>query len=70
MSISDEGWSAICAYEAGDRAEVRAIREARRMMVVHLHKHHGMGEKKIAQELGVDRYRFVRPVLKAIKEQT
>lgn len=69
MTISDQGWAAIYAYEAGDRAENRATREARRMMVVHLHKHHGMGEKKIAQELGVDRYQFVRPVLKAIKEQ-
>jgi predicted transcriptional regulator len=87
MSISEQGWAAIHAYEYAGRAAYQANLDANehadrvahranqdannllfRTMIIHLKECHGMGEKKIAEMLGVKRT-FVRKFLKELKEK-
>jgi transposase len=73
VSISEQGWAAIQAYEHAGRAAYRANEKANnllfRTMIIHLNECHGMGEKKIAEMLGVKRL-FVREFLKERKEKS
>jgi len=70
VSISEQGWAAIQAYEYAGRAAYRANEKANellmRTMMIHLKECHGMGEKRISQALGVKRS-FVRSFLKERK---
>jgi hypothetical protein len=72
MSISEQGWAAIQAYEYAGRAAYQANRDSNdllfRTMIIHLKECHGMGEKRIAEMLGVKRT-FVRQFLKELKEK-
>jgi predicted XRE-type DNA-binding protein len=87
VSISEQGWAAIHAYEYAGRAAYQANLDANehadrvahranqdannllfRTMIIHLKECHGMGEKKIAEMLGVKRS-FVREFLKELKEK-
>ncbi len=60
------------ANEHADRVAHRANQDANnllfRTMIIHLNECHGMGEKKIAEMLGVKRT-FVRQFLKELKEK-
>ena len=70
MSISEQGWAAIQAYEYAGRAAYQANEKANellmRTMMIHLKECHGMGERKIAKMLGL-KPSFVRSFLKEIK---
>jgi len=71
MTISEQGWAAIQAYEYADRAGYEANQKANnlllRTMIIHLKECHGMREKRIAEMLSVKRS-FVREFLKERKD--
>lgn len=72
MSISDQGWAAITAYEMSKSAENDAKRVGRNLtinlMVEHLYKVHKLNVYKIAKELRIKRTEVHR-ILERKEEQ-
>lgn len=66
MTISDQGWAAIDAYEQANAASHEAKQNAKcyamRLMVEHLHAVHGFGPRKIAKLMGL-KYPLVQKML-------
>lgn len=67
MTISDQGWAAIQAYEHANAASCGAKQDAQcyamKLMVEHLHAIHGFGPRKIGKLIGL-KYTLVEKMLR------
>lgn len=72
MTISDQGWAAITAYEAAGAAAYGARQDAKsyalRLMVEHLRHDHGMGPRSIAKRVGL-KYTQVEKLLSEVEQE-